>query len=214
MPKLYVSTLGFEEKFTIRGLLRASLSPGDFIHLFLAEPLEDKAKNALTIVEKFVKEYLSFVELNYTVLPVIEYPKAVGEAAKALRTYANVDYAVLNLSGGMRALILEVLVATLITLNPKKTTVEIELESLRGFIKIPLMVFIHTPPSPDEAELLRKISEGYITLESLAKKLNQPKSTTHRRIRRLVDKGFLSEERYGRKTYYKLTNQGKIYVYM
>ena len=84
MTKLYVSTLGFEEKFTIRGLLRASLNPGDFIHVFLAEPLEDKAKNALEIVKKFVEEYLGFIELRYTVLPVIEYSKAIGKAVNCL----------------------------------------------------------------------------------------------------------------------------------
>jgi len=214
MTKLYVSTLGFEEKFTIRGLLRASLNPGDFIHVFLAEPLEDKAKNALEIVKKFVEEYLGFIELRYTVLPVIEYSKAIGKAVKVFKMYNNVDLVILNLSGGMRALILEVLAASLITLNPARTTIEIELESLKGYIRAPLTLLTHIPPTSEEEELLRKISEGNTTLESLAKGLNQPKSTIHRRVRKLIDKGLLSEEHYGRKTYYKLTDLGRIYIYV
>lgn len=215
MIKVVAVTLGFDEKFAIRGLLRIGLNSGDRVLVFTAIPIDDRVERALNILREFVSRYYDDVTFKVVDLDVKDFYGAVLKAGSVLKDeitgVENVEV-VFNFSGGMRSLILEVLVAAVILgINGR---VEVELENFAGVIGFPLKVLKSIAPLSNEFKdiLHVLVNAGELNLSRLAKRLNIAKSTVHMRVKRLVELNLVETEYRGRNLICKPTRLAKLFV--
>jgi len=207
--KLLALTLGFDEKFAIRAFLRAGLSFGDKAVIFLAEPLDERAVKAWRIVEDIVSKYFSGVNVETVKVNVSEFYSAVSTIAEKLKEASEgVNEIVVNLSGGMRILILEVLVAT--HLLGLKATVEVEFENFLGLAKFPLELLRTVLEVKEKLILKYIVAKGQTTITNISKDLRISKTTAHRKTWKLAKQGLLKMERKGRIVKCEPTEQGKL----
>lgn len=141
MRKLFTATLGFDEKFIIRSLIRNGLSNGDSIIIFAPKGYlqDDKSTKAAEAIKEIVMKILPNVELRIEEYDLRE--DFAGEICRARSIIQSheFDEVIACLSGGMRALILGV-IATLLTLDSYRIVIEIEFENLENYIRIPLNI--------------------------------------------------------------------------
>lgn len=215
MIKVVAVTLGFDEKFAIRGLLRIGLNSGDRVLVFTAIPIDDRVERALNVLREFVSRYYDDVTFKVVDLDVKDFYGAVLKAGSVLKdeitSVENVEV-VFNFSGGMRSLILEVLVAAVILgINGQ---VEVELENFAGVIGFPLKVLKSIAPLSNEFKdiLHVLVNAGELNLSRLAKRLNIAKSTVHLRVKRLVELNLVETEYRGRNLICKPTRLAKLFV--
>ncbi|MEM1784793.1 MAG: CRISPR-associated transcriptional regulator Csa3, partial [Candidatus Bathyarchaeia archaeon] len=108
MRKLLISTLGFEEAFLIRFLLRNQPQPGDFMLVISPFPDDNRSMKAYQQVEAFLTNYMPEVKVKRIQVPVDRVYQAIAIIAQTIKSL-NASNAVVNLSGGMRILVIEIL---------------------------------------------------------------------------------------------------------
>lgn len=220
MKKLLILTIGFDEKFPLRAVMRRGVSPGDVVLLVTASPIEERVKKAINMFRRMMLNVAKDVDIQILELPV-ENPVESIRLIRRKVDEVKADKVELNLSGGMRILLLEVLLA----LSPLRLDipVEMELENGRAIVEIDLKWFRATAPNYEEMEIMKAVKERqpatldmlvkYFTIkENETKYMKYPRSTLHRKLSKLVNAGFLEVERRGRKVYYKLSRLGATYV--
>jgi CRISPR-associated protein Csa3 len=210
--KLLCLTLGFDEKFAARALMRAGIGSGDRVLVFVAEPMEERAERCLKLFKEFISKYVEDVDLRIVGVEVRKFSFSVLRIKKVLGDYArDVNEVMLNLSGGMRALILEALSAAL--LLGLDSIVEVELENLRGLVTFPLRL-LGGGLSRGEVKVLSVLLKagGELNLLEISKESGMPRSTVHKKLRRLVEIGLIEEKRVGKKMLYSARREAIIYV--
>ena len=209
--KVLVLTLGFDERFAIRAIMRAGVGSGDRIVVFVVEPLEEKASKCLQMVRGFLSKYVQDVELNICGVNVRKFEDAVSNIKAELRDIVkDADEVVLNLSGGMRALILETLSAAL--LLGFECRVEVELEDFTGVVYFPLRLLSSIRLSKGELEVLKLLeTRNWMSLFDISRLSKLPKSTTHKRLKRLVNAGLVEAKRAGRRVVYRARKEASVY---
>jgi CRISPR-associated protein Csa3 len=211
--KVLILSLGFDERFAIRGILRAGLSNNDKIIIFIAEPIVEKSEKALQIIMDFLKKYFEKIKVDVIPIPTKDFEQSALIIGEKLMNYRNSDYEIiLNLSGGMRSLILELLMASLIL--DIKGIIEIELENLEGYISFPIeMLKIKIPLKDEYRRILKEIIENEgINLSQLSKKANIAKSTVHKIIKKLIEYKLIEYEKIGKEYRFKAKRIAKLFV--
>ena len=185
LAKLLVSTLGFSEQFTIRSVLVNRLMEEDTM-LTVTAQLTPEAERSLEALKKFVGEALGCRLVHLEVNP-LKAEEAVARIARAIRDHRS-EEVIVNLSGGMRALIIETIAA--LALSHTKAKIEVELENFKGKIILPSSVL--TPLELDPLALkilsiieLLEIASFTQLYESLHRKT--PKSTLYIKLRQLEE---------------------------
>ncbi len=219
---IFVLTIGFDEKFATRFMLRNSIEKNDLMLIVAPYDWEeiDKARVAIEnvmnlagawIKSENIKVYpvkLEGLEEKYSVM------KKVKEIAWDLYNYSmERDDRVFRacLSGGLRALILLMFMALGFIARKAEieVNVEVDFENLAGRMEIPLSTMM-TSVSEREGRTLAILNKlGPSRVEDLANVLNTSKSTAYRIIRKLLDKGFVEKEEGGK---YSLSEKGKIFL--
>jgi len=213
-----VLTLGFDEKFAIRALMRASPLKDDEIVVIIPAIEDARCKKALDSLKNFCDI------TGVAIFDVKEVSVAEPEIAIATiyRTFSQKlrdgKRLYLNLSGGMRALILETLAAALaVARHMPDVKVEVELENFSGIVGFALSYFMLSPPGSLDLNILtciKKLEEicKHATLDAITSKIGIPRSTVYRRLLDLVDKGYIKFERQGKRVTYSLTDLGRMWA--
>ena len=209
--KTIIITFGFDEKFAIRGLLRNGLNYGDKVLVFTAKPIIDKVERALHILEEFVSKYYRGVTFKVVSVNVQDFNSAILQIGRTLKEEAEGEK-IINLSGGMRSLIIETLAAVLIM--GMEGEVEVELENFEGVIKFPLNIIKVKPPLSEEFKKILNtlIEEGGLSISELSRRLNVAKSTIHRRIKILKEMGLVETEYEGKRLMCSATSIAKLFI--
>ncbi len=186
MKKALIVTLGFDEKFCYRAILRHGIKEEDII-ILLTAGLVDRVKRAYEWIRVFAESY--DVEVKLIQIDVKDFNRALKEVMRILDELK--DYSlIVNLSGGMRALAITVLMA--LTIKPiRDLKVEIELEDFSGLIEIPRNVLklseIRANLGKEKIEILKLIAQGVEDVKSIADLLKKDVSTVRRHIYTLID---------------------------
>ncbi len=219
---IFVLTIGFDEKFATRFMLRNSIEKDDLMLIVAPHDWEqvDKAKvaieNVISLAGAWIKSEnikiypvnLEGLEKRYTVM------KKVREIASDLYNYSlKRDDKVFKacLSGGLRALILLMFMALGFVARKAEVevSVEVDFENLAGRMEIPLSTMM-TNISDKEGTALKTLSvHGPCRVEELASMLRTSKSTVYRILRRLLDKGLIERVEGGK---YFLSERGKVFL--
>ncbi|MCY0860531.1 MAG: CRISPR-associated CARF protein Csa3 [Sulfolobaceae archaeon] len=186
-----VTTLGFDEKFQIRSLMRHS---GEVEEVIIVKPKEadenkDTAKKARAALNSF-QEILNKLGVKYEVID-IEINNLEAALIKLVQRFKELKgkKVVVNVSGGMRALILEVIFSFLIL--GMDVDFEMETEDFSALLTFSSNDVNFTELDEDEKALLIAVNKGVNTVNRLHKNLNIPLSTAWRRVRKLESKGCL-----------------------
>ncbi|MEM4971936.1 MAG: CRISPR-associated CARF protein Csa3 [Sulfolobales archaeon] len=207
MARILVSTIGFDEKFVIRALIKHLSNIDSFIGI-LSTPVEQRARQAADNIEKFIEKYMdSGKRIPYS-FEEIDVSDPYTAIAKIRRIFSPENEYIVNLSGGMRALIITVLIAFVI--SRARGIIEIELENFLGTISIDPRVLIAGPLSSDEEKIVNTIKRlGKATYREIIKETGIPRATVFKHLSILRSKGVIQQQREGKNTYYLLTNIGK-----
>ena len=110
---------------------------------------------------------------------------------------------------GMRALIIELLLASI--LSRVNGYLEIELENFTGIIRIPLKVFTLVPLSSEEYLIVKKLAlHGEMSAKELKYEISMPRSTLYKYLKELVRRGVLEVVNEGRINKYKVSDIAKL----
>lgn len=196
MKNALLLTLGFDEKFCYRAILRHGISEGDKIVLVTAK-IVNRVKKAYDWIKTFVNTSYSNVEMKLIELNVED---TIGSIKKVLEILEELEgyHIVINLSGGMRILSFIVLLSLLFK-EIRNAVIEIELEDFSGVVRIPVILL--TLPSikeklgEEKIKILKTIRDGKNNVKSIAEYLNKDQSTIRRHISSLKKLGLIEYEK-------------------
>jgi len=201
MPRLLILTLGFEERFAFRMLTRYGLDRGDHI-LLLTGKLVEKTMKAITMIEEFIKKYfLGEIKITYHEIDLSNFSNAVSSIREILSRYIpKYNKIILNLSGGMRVLILATYTSILLLhelLRDKDVVLEVEFEDGSQLVKIPSQLpqtLMNLPKLTSERfEVLKALGTvKEATIRELAKITNKDETTIRRHIQHLQELNLVS----------------------
>jgi len=195
MKTALILTLGFDEKFCYRAILRHGIKEGDKI-ILLTAGLVDRVKKAYEWIKTFVERSYD-VEVRLVQIDVKDFIKAIRDVMNTLDEFKDYNL-IVNLSGGMRALAITVLLALMIK-SMRNVRLEIELEDFSGLIEIPQNLLriheIRQNLTEEKIEILKLIAQGLRDVKSLSKTLKRDVSTIRRHISSLEELGLIVVER-------------------
>jgi CRISPR-associated protein Csa3 len=218
VSRVIILTLGFDEKFAIRALMRTAPLKDDEVMIIIPTQKNERAEKALTSLKKFC-EIIESIMFEVVEVPVNEPELAIATIYKVLsRKLRSEKRLQLNLSGGMRALILETLAATLAAASHiPDIKIEVELENLSGVAEFKLDHFRLSPLGSLDLNILASIKKledvhMYATLDMITSETKMPRSTVYRRLLTLTKRGYVKLEKQGRKILYLLTDLGRMWA--
>ena len=201
MPKVFIMTLGFEEKFCFRALLRHEIQENDRL-VFITGRLIERVKKAFDTIKKFVKHsYGNSVELQ--LIELTSYDDIYNSVEILLEKLGKIirknDEVIVNLSGGMRILLVIVLLALLLKGIRNVQLIELELEDSSGIVKIDLTLLrlpeILSNLTQEKVDVLKEIIAGKTDVGTLSKALNKDESTIRRHLSSLESLGLIRVEK-------------------
>ncbi|MGC8615278.1 MAG: CRISPR-associated CARF protein Csa3 [Thermoprotei archaeon] len=204
---IIVISLGFNENTPLRYTIRKGLKETDTI--LIAYPRQSKEdERALRARQALIKIITSI----YHEIKIIEFPVnvqdfycAVMELGQKIAEIRERDIYV-NLSGGMRALIAEILSALeLFRINSEVT---ISLEDGTGEITFRSTDFLPKTLDKVMLQIISEVHSGHGSIVNISNSLGVPKSTIWRKAVDLEKMGILLKE--GKK--YSLTYVGELYA--
>ncbi|MCX7796686.1 MAG: CRISPR-associated CARF protein Csa3 [bacterium] len=207
MKRLFLATLGYDEKFVIRSLIRNGLSAGDSILLFAPKDYlqDDKAVKAIEIIKGMVSRIVPDIELRIEEYDLFrDFPEEVSRIRNVIKGY-EFDEIVACLSGGMRALIFSILFTLLTFSGNLKIIVEIEFENLEHYIRVPLSI-LKTPYSNRWVMILDFLSRS-MSLRKISQITGLSLATVSRIVKDIRSFGLINEENV-------ITEEGIFYLKM
>lgn len=200
---LLFSTLGFEEKFAVRCLMRHMDSASKMV-VITAPPVDEhsrsKIEEAFSLLKRVAEEYAEIGVEKLVVGDPLDFWASVREIRGKLYTeMVGHERTVMCLSGGLRALVVEALVAALTLPSDAqvdRVVVEIELENLSGVTSFNVAqvqkLMQLTGPEHRILEFLEE--KGPAKLTRIAQELGMARSTAYRVLRRLEGLGLVVRE--------------------
>jgi CRISPR-associated protein Csa3 len=180
-------TFGFDERFAFRSLLRRGLGGSDKVAVLVPSNRPDeKSENALSSLDNFVKRYVNGEGVMRYEIEIDDFYVAVTIIAGLFRSWAERPI-ILNLSGGMRLLIVETLVAAVYCGIPIK--VEMETEDGKTFTEFETPDLLPVRLDELDIEILKTLSNVKLTLKFLAEALQVAKPTAWRHVKKLQELG-------------------------
>jgi CRISPR-associated protein Csa3 len=189
---ILIATLGFDEKFALRSVLRNGVTPTDEIYLLMNEggdPRSEKASNAL---RDLLTKGLPNLKIESVHVSLESFSVAVSKLRILMRGLRD-KRIVLNLSGGQRIMLLSVLSAALsLDLDGE---IEIETEDSRNVFTFPLKTLKPMELDNLDSKILRIVAESsQVRINDLISMLEINKTSAWRRLERLKEMGLLTKD--------------------
>ena len=196
MNRALIITLGFEEKFALRGLTRHGISKGDRL-ILLTGPTIERVRKAASYVRDFIDKYYSGeVSVDLVELPVHDFYQTTLRVKQVLENVATMDQVIVNLSGGMRIIVLAVFVAVML-LSMRNVKVELETEDSSTYLTIDAValksIMSFEELSEEKMKILEVLTreEKALTVAVLSKRLRRDSSTIRKHLRSLEEAGLI-----------------------
>lgn len=208
--KVFIATIGWTEWPAASAIIAHGLSRGDRIILLTPAKRDERSKAAVEEISNFVSKFVPSVEVSEIQIPIHNPVEAISIIAKLIKKETKRGGKIIvNLSGGMRALVIETMLAlTLIQTN--NIAVELRTED-KVDIQIPRVWGSLAGLSLKEEQALKVVGERAApSLGDLAGELKVSIATAHRLLRRLEGLGAMASRKVGRERRIELTQVGRI----
>jgi len=218
MPKTFIGTLGFTESLVLAPIIKVGLNRDDKI--IILKPIdkgeEDRVSNTLKKLKSML-DAISGGTLTFETVgvEVDNFSKAVSRIRELIEKKAEENEVYVNISGGMRALVIETYTATLLakTLKPNIHFTELELEGSKGNIKITPIIFPkHLTETKKKILKTLKEHKKPIGMIALSRDLKLSRSTLSRNLRDMASDGLLTLKKEGRRILAEITEEGEMLV--
>jgi CRISPR locus-related DNA-binding protein len=208
--RTFIATIGWTEWPIASALLKHGLSKGDRIILLSPEKRDERSKEAINEVKGFVSRFVPGVNVHDIQVPVYDPVEAIAFLAKRINSEAKEGRRlIVNLSGGMRILVTEVLLA-LTLLRISDLDLEIRTED-KVDLSIPKVWMQYPDFSNKEVMVLSMLANGEeVSLSELAKRLRVSVSTMHRVLKRMEENGVVASKRVSKERIAGLTLKGRV----
>ncbi|MEM1546995.1 MAG: CRISPR-associated CARF protein Csa3 [Candidatus Methanomethylicia archaeon] len=187
MSRVIITTLGFEEKFTVRSITRHGLDRGDKIVL-ITGPRVEKSEKAVSFIKDFIsKYYLSEVSVSVKDIPIHDIYETISRIKQILiEETRGFDKVIVNLSGGMRIIIIAVILA-LTLLDIQDLMLEVETEDSSLLITIPRDLLYLPKVEGGKLDVLKVITRKSkpVSVYEIAETLGRDESTVRRHLQKL-----------------------------
>ena len=201
-PILLICSVGFDERFIVRTIVdfRLGIKSRDGIILFLPRDADPRSYGVINRIEDFIRSYKLNIELFSYEIDIDDFWKGAGRVRKILEEILDrigPEMVYVMLGGGMRLLILEILIGTVAA--GVRGEIIVYKEDLTGKSSFPINILRMEKPSTSLIQLLEKIVEKPgISFSELSDLLKISKSTLHKRLRTLQHMGLVSIEKIGK----------------
>ncbi|MCS7368050.1 MAG: CRISPR-associated CARF protein Csa3 [archaeon YNP-WB-062] len=212
MAKCIIATFGWTEQFVLSSILKHGIKAGDKIILLIPAKRDEKSEAILRDFEQFLSKYGEGIKLENKRVPLQSFEEAVVSISETLRNILSEGYdrLIINLSGGMRILILAAYVAAFLTC-PRDIVIELETEDReRGYIVPNFSIKELIKLKDIERRILEKLDKGIKSTPELLRELNIPRSTLHKHLKELEKNGLLTLKKNGRALTLNITALGKL----
>jgi len=198
-----VCTVGWTETPIVKLVLRHGLKEQDYMLLVRPLEVDPKADDTVRTVQQFISKSIGRDASSYVKqirVDVLNFYSAVMLIREELEKLSPAEL-IVNLSGGMRALMLETLTAVLAYKtnqgNWENISVEVELENRSGNILIGGRIFgiICSPLREEMKDLLKELKRGDKRISELAKMFDVDLATAYRWVARLRKEGIVELRR-------------------
>ena len=190
---IFVITLGFDEKFALRAIFRRGLRAGDKVILVVPENEDPRAEKAFSTLQQFVFRSVPEVSVERFRIPAKNFPKAVSLVRKlASNLLRSGEKVVLNLSGGQRMVILEVL-AGFLSHGVSDIEVEVESEDSSAIATFPLTMMTNIGLDHEDLEILKALAHSPMKFTQIYSELSISKSSAWRRLKKLIKLGLVKK---------------------
>jgi CRISPR locus-related DNA-binding protein len=207
--KTFIATLGWTEWPVASAIIKHGLSKGDRIILFTPEKKDDRSKVAVNEVKNFVSKFAPSVEVSEVPVPVHDPARGIIVLAGLIGKEAGEGRdLVVNLSGGMRVLVLETILA-LSLLHVGNLVLELQTED-KVELRLPRIWEVPQELSGHEARAIKALGEKSASLSDLAKALRISVATAHRLLKRLEARDAVLSKKVGKERIMELTEKGRI----
>jgi len=209
--KCLIATFGWTEQFVLSSILRHGVGAGDRIVLLIPDRRDGKSEAVLRDFESFLSRYSEGVRLSIERIPLDSFDRMVARISEIFQGISSKapEKIIINLSGGMRALILATYIATLLTFS-ENVVIELETEDREKSYRIPnLSIKGLVKLTEIDKKILENLGEEGADTSKLLRHLKIPRSTLHKRLRELESRGLISIERKGRLLHAFTTSLGK-----
>lgn len=193
MGRLFISTLGFEEASLIRFLLRNQPQLEDIVLVVSPFPDDARSVRAYQQVEAFLTKYMPEVKLRKVQVPVDKVHQAIAIIAQNIKSL-NASSAIVNLSGGMRILVIEVLAAVRMVFGDG-ADIEMELEDKREVVKFKPSIMDLEVPSTEQVRILSAMKDlgRSASLSKIASRTGIPRSSVYKEVKRMEREGLVAK---------------------
>jgi len=208
--RTFIATIGWTEWPIASALLKHGLSKGDRIILFSPEKKDERSKEAINEVKGFVSKFVPGVNVYDVQVPVYDPVEAIAFLAKRMNSEAKEGRRLtVNLSGGMRILVTEVLLA-LTLLRISDLDLEIRTED-KVDLSLPKVWRQYPDLTKEELVILEMLAnEKEASLSEMAKRLGVSVTTMHRILKRMEESDIVASKRVGKKRIAELTLKGTV----
>jgi len=208
--KTFVATIGWTEWPIASAIIKHGLSNGDKIILLCPEKKDERAKEAINEIKDFISKFSSDVEIVDVSVPVYDPVSAVVTIARVIKDEAESDRdLIVNLSGGMRILIIETLLA-LMLFKIDKLDLEIRTED-KVDLSIPKIWKYYPDLAKEEVKVLKVLAEKEASLSEVSKKLGTSNATTYRILKRMEEDDLISSRKSGKERIVRLAPKGIVF---
>ncbi|MCS7132741.1 MAG: CRISPR-associated CARF protein Csa3 [Aigarchaeota archaeon] len=200
MPKCLIATFGWTEHYVLSSILKHGIEQGDAVILLVPAKRDEKSESILRDFGSFLSKYGEGIRLEVRRIPVESFDNAVAAISEILKEALSKkpDKVIINLSGGMRVLILATYVAVLLSC-PRDVLIELETEDReKGYIIPNLSLWGLIELKGVEKEILMRLGEGAKSVPKLLEELRIPRSTLHKYLKTLEKRGLISLKRDGK----------------
>ncbi|MEM3449918.1 MAG: CRISPR-associated CARF protein Csa3 [Nitrososphaerota archaeon] len=207
--KTFIATIGWTEWPIASAIIKHGLSKGDKIILLSPEKRDDRSRATINEVKHFVTKFVSSAEVSEVSVPVHMPTEAIPLIAKLFSEEGRDRDLIVNLSGGMRILVLETLLA-LTLMCVENLVLELQTED-KVDVQLPVLWRPVENLSPPARKALKILSErGPVSLSDMASSLRVSVATAHRLLKSLEENNIVSSKKVGKKRIMELTPKGRI----
>ncbi|HID16855.1 TPA: CRISPR locus-related DNA-binding protein [Candidatus Bathyarchaeota archaeon] len=207
--KAFFITLGWTETPGLASITKHGLQEGDEVH-FLVPSWEDRGvADALSSLKALIERISPKIPVEEVRVPVDSFEEGAARILAALlKASAGGKKLIVNLSGGMRALIVEALTAAMLS-GVEGLVVEVGAEDRRFSVEATLNAWRGMAIEGAQWRLMKAL-EGKLALSELAGRAGLPLSTAYRSTMALAKMGLVKAEKEGRKRLVSLTPIGRV----
>ena len=200
--RVFFITLGWRPDPVIATFARHRVEHGDKLVLVVPEFRDERSAEAITRVKEHIKVANLFVEVELLELPA-DFKEAVRRVLKKIEECSGRGEVIINVSGGMRYIILATYTAFLLSKRRNVILDELAVEGRNINVSLGIPPLVRFVPEDKEAEILDILLVREADADEIAEELGIGKSTAWRYLKKFEDMGIVDVRREGKRKIYR-----------